>query len=85
MTKASNFDDERYVTVKRLVELPAYRGWLTEAAVRHLIFASRERLNSRGDVNPSNGLNRAVLRIGRKVLIDLVEWETWLASHREQD
>lgn len=83
MTTTPTIDDhERFMTVKRLVQLPAYRGWLTEASVRHLIFAARPRLNSKGVALPTNGLERAIVKIGRKVLIDRDEFERWVELHR---
>ena len=74
---------ERFVTVKRLAELPAYKGWLTESSVRHLIFTATRRFNSKGEELPSNGLDKAIIRIGRKVLIDLDEFDRWIDDHRE--
>lgn len=75
-------DSERYVTVKRMTMLPAYRGWLTVSSMRHLIFASKPRLNSKGDPLPTNGLNKAIIKIGRKVLIDLDAFDQWIEQHR---
>ena len=82
MTSTSVCDCERFVTVRRIVSLPAYRGWLTEASMRHLIFASKPRLNSKGDVIPTNGLDKAIIKIGRKVLIDLIEFDAWVNQQR---
>jgi len=59
---------ERLVTVKQLSEAsPAF----TEASLRWLIFNSN-----------ANGLDRALLKVGRRVLIDLTEFERWLDEHR---
>lgn len=44
----------------------------TEPALRALIFRARW-----------NGLDRAILRVGRRVLIDLEAFEEWLDEHRE--
>jgi hypothetical protein len=46
-----------------------YPCW-SEAALRDLILNSRDRLTSRGQTIPGNGLGRAIVRFGRKVLID---------------
>lgn len=54
----------------------------TQAALRDLIFKAADRFNSRGDRIPGNGLAEAgaIIRIGRKVLIDLDAFEAWLDS-----
>lgn len=59
---------------------------LSPAAIRALIFRADDRTNSRGDLLPGNGLGRAgaVLRLGRKVLIDLDRFAAWLELHRGQ-
>ncbi len=31
---------------------------------------------------PGNGLSKSILRIGRKILIDVDEFDIWLESHR---
>ena len=43
----------------------------TELGLRALIFRAG-----------SNGLDAAILRIGRRVLLDLDAWECWLEDHR---
>jgi hypothetical protein len=59
---------------------------LTPAAVRALVFRADDRHNSRGELLPGNGLGRAgaIVRIGRKVLIDLDRFAAWVESHRGQ-
>ncbi|CAL94482.1 DUF6462 family protein [Azoarcus olearius] len=54
----------------------------SQAALRDLIFKAHDRVNSRGDRIPGNGLAEAgaIIRIGRKVLIDLDAFETWISS-----
>lgn len=54
----------------------------SQAALRDLIFKAADRFNSRGDRIPGNGLAEAgaVIRIGRKVLIDLDAFEAWIDS-----
>ena len=58
---------------------------LTPAAIRAMVFRADDRRNSRGDELPGNGLGRtgAIVRIGRKVLIDLDRFAAWLESHRQ--
>lgn len=59
---------------------------LTPAAIRALIFRADDRTNSRGDILPGNGLGKtgAVIRVGRKVLLDLDRFAGWIESHRER-
>lgn len=54
-------------TVRQLHE--RYPCW-TEAAIRDLILNSRDRFNSKGQKISGNGFDRAIVRVGRKVLID---------------
>jgi hypothetical protein len=72
----------RFLTVKQLVSTGKY-PWLTEGAVRHLIFASKPALRASGEAAPGNGLARAIVRVGRKVLIDVDEFDNWLESGRQ--
>ena len=71
------------VTVRQLAQLPKY-GWLTESAVRHLIFEANPRYNSRGDLVGGNGLEMAIVRLGRRLLIDLAAWDAWIDRHRAE-
>jgi len=59
---------------------------LTPAAVRNQIFRADDRRNSRGELLPGNGLGRAgaIIRVGRKVLIDVDRYGAWLDSLRTQ-
>lgn len=69
------------MTVKRLASLDTYY-WLSESAIRHLIFQSQPRINSRGETIPGNGLAEAgaIVRIGRKILIELNAFDKWVES-----
>lgn len=71
----------RLATVNNLPKVIGY-DWLSVPALRHLIFNSQERLNSKGEVIPGNGLDQSIMRIGRKVLIDLDAFDAWLETHR---
>jgi hypothetical protein len=56
----------------------------TEPAVRNLIFKAEPRKSSRGEI-PGNGLIEAgaILRVGRKVLIDEDRFFAWVRSQNE--
>lgn len=55
---------------------------LTPSAIRAQIFKADDRLNSRGEKISGNGLAKAgaIIRRGRKVLIDLDRYGAWLAG-----
>ena len=72
----------RTYAVNQIPKIPGY-GWLTVSALRHLIFQAQDRVSSTGQVIDGNGLNRAIIRVGRKVLIDLDEFDRWIDDHRE--
>lgn len=52
----------------------------SDAALRDLIFKAADRFNSKGQRIKGNGLADAgaIIRIGRKVLIDFDAFEAWL-------
>lgn len=61
-------------TVKQFSEKhPAF----TQGALRNLIFLAEERRSTKGAI-PGNGLSAALVRIGRKVLIDEVRFFEWI-------
>ena len=51
----------------------------TQGSIRNLIFMSKPRWTSTGSV-PGNGLAAALVRVGRKVLIDEAKFLVWLDS-----
>lgn len=59
----------KYATVK---EIPKhYPGIFSEASIRWLIFNEKE-----------NGFGRCIKRIGRKILIDLNEFDKWIGEQK---
>ena len=56
---------------RRLATIPMvaneYPGVFSPASLRHHIFQASNRINSKNEVIPGNGLDRAIIRIGRKV------------------
>jgi hypothetical protein len=68
------------LTVRQFSEKhPAF----TQGAIRQLIFASRPRKTSRGKL-PGNGLAIALIRLGRKILIDEAQFFAWLDSKQRR-
>ena len=55
---------------------------LTTAAIHSHIFKAQDRLDSKGRKIPGNGLaaTGAIIRRGRKVLIDVDRYGAWLAG-----
>jgi len=55
---------------------------LTAAAIHGHIFKAQDRFDSKGRKIPGNGLAEtgAIIRRGRKVLIDVERYGAWLAS-----
>ena len=54
----------------------------TESSLRWLIFQSQSRDSSKG-VIPSNGLHVALVRIGRRVLIDEARFFQWVEAQQK--
>lgn len=71
----------RLVTVNNAAKHFSEAG-KTALAIRADIFKAEDRLNSRGDKIQGNGLAQygAIIRRGRKVLIDLDRYGAWLAG-----
>lgn len=67
------------LTVRQFSEKhPAF----TQGSIRQLIFASKPRKTSRGNL-PGNGLSVALVRIGRKVLLNEQRFFEWLDSQQQ--
>lgn len=80
-TVNQNYESREIMSVKQLAAHPRYR-WLTESALRHMIFEASPRFNSKAEEIPGNGLDCAILRLNRRVLIDVEAFDDWLRSHR---
>lgn len=84
-TANDNFAGARRLsTVNNMVKLPEYRDAFTKSSIRHLIFEATPRQDSKGNALPTNGLMEAgaIVRVGRKVLIDLDAFDAWLDGLR---
>lgn len=58
--------------LRAVEQMPEEFPYLTKGALRWLLF-HRE----------TNGLNMAVVRVGRRLFIDIEKFSEWLESHRE--
>lgn len=72
---------KRLFPVNQIPDQPGYQ-WLTESTLRHWIFNADESVGSGGTVIPGNGFAPAIIRLGRKILIDLDQLDTWIELHR---
>lgn len=74
----------RLLTVAQMAELPEYRHAFPVSSLRHLIFQAEDRKDSKGGTICGNGLAEAgaIIRLGRKVLIDVDRFDRWLDAHR---
>ena len=72
----------RLATIPNMARLPEYREAFTLSSLRHLVFQAKNRINSREQTILGNGLEEAIVRIGRKVLIDLDAFDAWLMNHK---
>lgn len=52
----------------------------TVSSLRNLVWRANDRLNSKGIKIPGNGLAPAIVRIGRKLLIDEKKFFAWIES-----
>lgn len=75
----------RIVPLKAMAAMPEYRQTFTENALRHLVANAEDRYSAKGDKVPGNGLCPAIIKLGRRVLIDLDAFDAWLLRHRARD
>lgn len=61
----------KFQTIKQLA---AHNTAFSEPSLRWLVFNAE-----------TNGLSKAVIRIGRKILIDTDAFSEWIESHREPE
>lgn len=82
---AKDHNTRTYYTVDQMSELPEFQMF-SKSALRHLIFNSRPRPSASGGKLPGNGLVEAgaIVRIGRRILIDIDSFRNWLGTHNEQ-
>lgn len=70
----------RLATVSQLADLLG--GALSQPAIRSQIWAADDRTLKDGRTIKANGLKSAIIKIGRKTLIDVDVYLDWLESHR---
>lgn len=70
-----------YCTVAQLAADPSLPG-VKSSNIRAWIYHAEDRVGSGGVKLPGNGLASAIVRVGRKVLIDRQLFFVWLETHR---
>lgn len=78
---APTFSVPHLATVEKTAELFRDAG-ITPLAIRAYLFRADDRHNSRGELLPGNGLGRtgAIVRRGRKILLDVPKFAAWLGA-----
>lgn len=59
------------------------KAW-TQAALRALILNAEDRINSRGERIAGNGLSPAIVRVGRKVMLDEQAFFAWIVEQQKR-
>lgn len=77
-----NYEPRQLLAVRQFSE--RYPAW-SPPALRNLILHADDRLNSRGERIPGNGLLKAgaIVRVGRKVLLDEQGFFRWIAEQQK--
>ena len=80
-------EGRRLFTIRNLAKTPGYAQAFSESSLRHLVFDAKPRKNSKGEAIDGNGLAQigAILHVGRKILIDLDRFDSWLDRQRTSD
>ena len=81
----STINPPRVATIADTAAMEPYCRLFSQLALRHLIFNASPTCDSKGRVIAAgNGLEQvgAILRVGRRVLLDLDRFDSWLLSHR---
>ncbi len=68
-----------------LTTWPEYHPWPSVSALRHMVFESQDRKNSIGETLQGNGLEKAIIRRGRRVLIHQGRFFEWLEGQNGRD
>jgi len=86
MNQAQDRVEQKLPTLSTVKNLPKFFPMLdlTVAAIHAQIFKSAERIDSKGRPIRTNGLaaNGAIIRRGRKVLINVDKYAAWLVGSK---
>lgn len=86
MTETQNQTPKTQPRIVPLIKVPEATGydWLLISTLRQWVFYSKPRYSASGHTIPGNGFDVCLLRVGRKLLVNLDRFEEWLHSHHEQ-
>ena len=77
--QTTNQSQRNLLTVKQFADkYPAF----SQSSLRNLIFLAQQRKSSKGAIK-GNGLNIALIRLGRKLLIDEVKFFVWIDEQQK--
>jgi len=77
----NDFEPRVFMTVRQFSD--KHPAW-SQASLRNLLFYAKPRYSSNGTI-PGNGLDIAVVRVGRKLLIDEQRFFEWLSKQNGGD
>ena len=83
MDKQEEYAPRSLLTVRQFSQ--NFPAW-TEPALRNLLLNSADRVNSRGERIPGNGLAEAgaIVRVARRVLVDEGAFFRWIAAQQKR-
>jgi len=81
MNNQQTYHEATLLTVAQMAENPKY-PWLTERALRHYIHDAEARIAASGEKIGGNGFDTVIVRVGRKILIDVDRFERWVRSNQ---
>lgn len=82
MEENSKRQSLRIVPLTQVPEASGY-NWLTLSMLRHWTFQSQPRIGADGSTISGNGFESCLLRIGRRILVNLDLMDDWLNSHHK--
>lgn len=83
VNNSTNKSPRRIVPLATVPTVAGYE-WLLESTLRQWTFYAKTRHAASGKSIPGNGFDSCIVRVGRRVLIDLDMFDTWIYSHRNE-
>lgn len=82
MTTQDTPKPPRIVPLNEVPSIEGY-GYLKIPTLRQWVFRSAPHFSAKGEQKPSNGFDACLVRIGRRVYVNLDSLDTWLLSHQK--
>lgn len=85
MIKELNAEKQTSPLIVPLTDTPKASGlpWLTMPKLRHWVFEAQDRYTASGEKIQGNGFDSCLIRIGRRIYVNLDSFNTWLLSHQQ--